>query len=62
MIYLYGLYTEEFGFRGLKLRIGQDETTLDIPWCASLLNGISENIRIERHYGNMAALQRLPPR
>lgn len=54
MIYLYGLYTEEFGFRGLKLRIGQDETTLDIPWCASYLNGISENIRILEYAENRA--------
>lgn len=54
LIYLYGLYTEEFGFRGLKLRIGQDETTLDISWCASLLNGISENIRILEYTENRA--------
>lgn len=46
MIFLYGLYTEDFGFRGLKTRIGQDVTTLDISWCASYLNGNSENIRI----------------
>ncbi len=54
LIYLYGLYTEEFGFRGLKLRIGQDETTLDIPWCASLSNKKSENIRILEYAENRA--------
>ncbi len=46
MISLYGLYTEAFGFRGLKTRIGTDVNTLDIPWCASYQNGNSENIRI----------------
>ncbi|MDE5939849.1 MAG: M56 family metallopeptidase [Lachnospiraceae bacterium] len=52
LIYFYGLYTEDFGFRGLKVRIGQDETNLDIPWCASYLNGISENIRILEYAEN----------
>lgn len=46
LISLYGLYTEAFGFRGLKTRIGEDVNTLDISWCASYLNGTSENIRI----------------
>lgn len=46
MISLYGLYTEAFGFRGLKTRIGTDVNTLDIPWCASYQNGNSENIRV----------------
>lgn len=54
LIYLYGLYTEEFGFRGLKLRIGQDVTNLDIPWCASHANGNSENIRILEYAENKA--------
>ncbi|MDE7359237.1 MAG: hypothetical protein K2N39_07415, partial [Lachnospiraceae bacterium] len=52
LIYLYGLYTEDFGFRGLKVRIGQDETNLDIPWCASLSNGNSGNIRILEYAEN----------
>lgn len=52
LIYLYGLYTEDFGFRGLKVRIGQDETNLDIPWCASYANGNSENIRILEYAEN----------
>lgn len=46
LISLYGLYTQEFGFRGLKTRIGEDVNTLDLSWCASYLNGNSENIRI----------------
>lgn len=54
LIYLCGLYTKDFGFRGLKLRIGQDVTALDIPWCASYLNGISENIRILEYAENKA--------
>lgn len=54
LIYLYGLYTADFGFRGLKVRIGQDETNLDIPWCASYANGISENIRILEYAENKA--------
>lgn len=54
LIYLYGLYTEDFGFRGLKIRIGQDVTTLDIPWCASHLNGNSGNIRILEYAENRA--------
>ena len=52
LIYLYGLYTEDFGFRGLKVRIGQDETNLDIPWAASYLNGNSGNIRILEYAEN----------
>ena len=46
LVYLYGLYTENFGFRGIKVRIGGDVTNLDLPWCASYLNDSSENIRI----------------
>lgn len=46
LVYLYGLYTENFGFRGIKVRIGGDVTNLDLPWCASYLNGSGENIRI----------------
>lgn len=54
LIRLYGLYTEDFGLRGLKVRIGQDETNLDIPWCASYLNGDSGNIRILEYTENRA--------
>lgn len=45
-IALYGLYTEEFGFRGLKTLIGEDVNTFDGEWCVSLLNGLDDNIRV----------------
>lgn len=44
-ISLYGLYTEEFGFRGLKTLIDDDVNTFDGKWCASLMNA-SKNIRV----------------
>ncbi|MDE7178560.1 MAG: peptidoglycan DD-metalloendopeptidase family protein [Lachnospiraceae bacterium] len=44
-ISLYGLYTEEFGFRGLKTLIDDDVNTFDGKWCASLMN-VSRNIRV----------------
>lgn len=44
-ISLYGLYTEEFGFRGLKTRIGEDVNTFDGKWCPSYLNS-ADNIRV----------------
>lgn len=45
-ISLYGLYTEAFGFRGLKTLIGEDVNTFDGRWCVSLMNGLDENIRV----------------
>lgn len=45
-IALYGLYTEEFGFRGLKTLIGEDVNTFDGRWCVSLLNSLDDNIRV----------------
>lgn len=45
-ISLYGLYTQQFGFRGLKTLIGEDVNTFDGQWCASLMNGLDENIRV----------------
>lgn len=44
-IALYGLYTEEFGFRGLKTLIGEDVNTFDARWCVSLMNS-PDNIRV----------------
>lgn len=44
-ISLYGLYTEEFGFRGLKTLIGEDVNTFDVKWCASLMI-VDDNIRV----------------
>lgn len=45
-IALYGLYTEEFGFRGLKTLIGEDVNTIDGKWCVSRLNSLDDNIRV----------------
>lgn len=45
-IALYGLYTEEFGFRGLKTLIGEDVNTFDGKWCVSMLNSLDDNIRV----------------
>lgn len=45
-ISLYGLYTEEFGFRGLKTLIHDDVNTFDGKWCASPMNSDSGNIRV----------------
>ncbi len=44
-ISLYGLYTQEFGPRGIKTLIGEDVNTYDIAWCPSGMNGDSANIR-----------------
>lgn len=45
-ISLYGLYTEEFGFRGIKTLIDDDVNTYDGKWCASPINMDSGNIRV----------------
>lgn len=45
-ISLYGLYTEEFGFRGLKTLIGEDVNTFDGKWCASPMNISDDDIRV----------------
>lgn len=45
-IALYGLYTEAFGFRGLKTLIGEDVNEFDGQWCASLMNSSDDNIRV----------------
>lgn len=42
---LYGLYTREFGPRGIKTLIGEDVNTYDIAWCPSGMNEDSANIR-----------------
>lgn len=42
----YGLYTEEYGCRGIKLLIGDDVTDFDMPWLVSGMNGIEENLRL----------------
>lgn len=45
-ISLYGLYTQEFGPRGIKMLIGEDVNTYDIAWCPSGMNKDSANIRV----------------
>lgn len=45
-ISLYGLYTEEFGCRGMKIRIGEDVNTFDRSWFHAYPNGDSKNIRV----------------
>lgn len=42
----YGLYTEEYGCRGIKLLIGDDVTNFDMPWLVSGMNGVEENLRL----------------
>lgn len=51
-ISLYGLYTEEFGFRGLKTLIGGDVNTFDGKWRASYLNSGADNIRVLEQAGD----------
>ncbi len=54
---LYGLYTEEFGFRGIKMKmmVGGDVNTWDIKWCPSYLNQGEDNIRLlERDSNGLA--------
>lgn len=47
-ISLYGLYTEQFGFRGVKtwMEVGGDVNTFDIKWYPSMANQNKENIRV----------------
>lgn len=47
-ISLYGLYTEQFGFRGIKTltMVGGDVNDFDIRWYPSMLNENRENIRV----------------
>lgn len=45
-ITLYGLYTEDFGFRGLKTLIGEDVNTYDIQWYPALVNSNKDNILV----------------
>lgn len=45
-ISVYGLFTEKFGCRGMKLLIGEDVNTFDRVWHPSQMNESSENIRV----------------
>lgn len=54
---LYGLYTEEYGFRGIKMKMmaGGDVNTWDIKWCPSYLNQGEDNFRVlEREQNGLA--------
>ncbi len=51
-ISLYGLYTEEFGCRGMKILIGEEVNTFDRNWHPSFLNGDSKNIRVLERAGD----------
>ena len=45
-ISLYGLFTKDFGCRGMKTLIGEDVNTFDLVWYPSGMNGVSGNIRV----------------
>ncbi len=51
---LYGLYTEEFGFRGIKMKtmVGGNVNTWDIKWCPSYFNQEKDNIRVLERESN----------
>lgn len=54
---LYGLYTEEYGFRGIKMKmmVGGDVNTWDIKWCPSYFNLLGDNFRVlEREQNGLA--------
>lgn len=54
---LYGLYTEKYGFRGIKMKtmVGGGVNTWDIKWCPSYLNQGKDNIRVlERDSNGLA--------
>lgn len=46
MISVYGLYTEEYGCRGIKLLIGDDVNNYDLPWIVSGMHGREENLSL----------------
>ena len=45
-IAFYGLFTEDFGCRGVKTLIGDDVNTFDLVWYPTVRNGVSANIRV----------------
>lgn len=45
-ISFYGLFTKDFGCRGVKSLIGEDVNTFDLVWYPTTSNGISTNIRV----------------
>lgn len=45
-IFCYGLYTESFGCRGVKILIGEDVNAFDLVWYPTVRNDFSENIKV----------------
>lgn len=45
-ISFYGLFTKDFGCRGIKSLIGEDVNTFDLVWYPTVRNSESENIRV----------------
>ncbi|MCM1253492.1 MAG: peptidoglycan DD-metalloendopeptidase family protein [Clostridium sp.] len=45
-ISVYGMYTKEYGCRGVKILIGDDAADFDEPWLVSGMHGWDENIRV----------------
>ncbi len=45
-IAFYGLFTEDFGCRGVKTLIGDDVNTFDLVWYPTVRNSASANIRV----------------
>ncbi len=42
-IKIYGMYTKEFGFRGIKILVGSDVNNFDEPWMLAYPHGMEEN-------------------
>lgn len=45
-IAFYGLFTKDFGCRGVKSLIGEDVNTFDLVWYPTVRNGVKENIKV----------------
>ncbi|MCM1385823.1 MAG: M23/M56 family metallopeptidase [Bacillus sp. (in: Bacteria)] len=45
-ISVYGMYTKEYGCRGVKILIGDDAADFDETWLVSGMHGWDENIRV----------------
>ncbi len=45
-IKIYGMYTNEFGFRGIKILVGSDVNDFDKPWTLSYRHGMDENMAL----------------
>ena len=45
-IKIYGMYTKEFGCRGIKVLVGSDVNNFDKPWTLSYQQGMDENVAL----------------